>query len=72
MDENFLLYVTLSQHHDAIFDFWDPLIRQEVITVESSNFGHSSFKTLKFYPLVGAFAPPRNVKTMGNGGLHSY
>ena len=24
----------------------------------------------KFYLLVGVFAPPRNVKTMGNRGLH--
>jgi len=29
----------------------------------------SSFTTMEnFYPLVGVFAPPRNVKTMGNRG----
>ena len=47
MDENFLLYVTLSQHHDAILDFWDPIIRQDVIKIESSHFGHSSFTTVE-------------------------
>ena len=31
-----------------------------------------SGKIFKFYPLVGVFAPPSNVKTMGNRGLHSY
>ena len=35
--ENFLRYVTLLQHHDAILDFWDPLIRQE----------HRSFTTVE-------------------------
>jgi len=47
IDENFLRYVTLSQHHDAILDFWDPVIRQDVIKIESSHFGHSSFTTVE-------------------------
>jgi len=45
--------VTLLQHHDAILDFWDPLIRQEVIKIESSNFGHSSFTTVEIFSASG-------------------
>jgi len=32
-----MFFLALLQHHDAILDFWDPLIRQEVIKIESSN-----------------------------------
>jgi len=44
--------VELLQLHDAILDFWDPLIGQEVIKIESSNLVceyvmHSSFTTVK-------------------------
>jgi len=60
--------MTHLQHHDAILDFWDPLIRQEVIEIESSFCMILSIVAFyycrKFYPLVGVFAPPRNVKTM--------
>ena len=30
--------VEFLQHHDAILDFWDRLIRQEVIKIDSSKF----------------------------------
>jgi len=60
--------VTLLQHHDAILG---PLIRQEVIKVESSSFGHSSFTTVENF-FSGHIYATRNVKTMGNRGLHSY
>jgi len=33
----FSAIVEFLQHHDAILDFWDRLIRQEVIKIDSSN-----------------------------------
>ena len=64
--ENFPLGGACAQPRRHL-GFWHPLIRQEVIKIESSNFGHSSFTTVEnFIRIVGVFAPPRNVKTMGN------
>ena len=73
IDENFLRKVTLLITPRRNLGFLRPLIRQEVIKIKTSNFEHSSFTTVEiFFPLVGVFTPPRNVKTMANRRLYSY